>query len=106
MPIQKCTDDTFFKVIAGPNLTLVDFFATWCAPCKALSTVLEDLSSELKDKVTIYKLDIEESPNIATAKAVRGVPTLMLFKSGELVDTKVGFTDRENLRKWIIASSD
>lgn len=105
MTVQKCTDNNFSKVIASPNLTLIDFFATWCAPCKAISPVLEDLSSELEDKVTIYKLDIDESPNSPTAKGVRGVPTLMLFKSGELVDTKVGFTDRENLRKWIVANS-
>ena len=66
---------------------------------------MSDLSSELEDKVTIYKLDIDESPNAASAKAVRGVPTLMLFKSNELVGSQVGYTDREHLRKWILAKS-
>ena len=105
MAVQKCNDDNFAKVISGPTLTMIDFFATWCAPCKALSPVLEDLSNELKDKVTIYKLDIDESPNAPSSQAIRGVPTLKLFLKGALVDTKVGFTDRENLRKWIIANS-
>ena len=105
MPVQKCTDETFSKVIASSNFTLIDFFATWCSPCRALSPVLETLSEELKDKVTIYKLDIDQSPTAATTNGVRGVPTLMLFKAGQLVDTKVGFTDRENIKKWIISKS-
>ena len=106
MSVQKATDENFKKITESPNLTLIDFFGTWCAPCKALSPVLENLSEELKDKCTFYKLDIDSSPNTPTAMGVRGVPTLMLFRSGELVDQKVGFTDRANLHQWITSNSN
>ena len=105
MTVQIATDENFSKITESKNLILIDFFATWCAPCKALSPVLADLSEELKDKCEFYKLDIDQSPNIPSRVAVRGVPTLMLFRSGEVVDQKVGFTDRENLRQWLLSHS-
>ena len=106
MSVQKATDENFKKVTESQNLILIDFFGEWCSPCKALSPVLESLSEELKDKCTFYKLDIDQSPNSPTVMGIRGVPTLCLFKAGELVSQKVGFTDRENLKKWIIENSN
>ena len=101
MTIKNSTDETFNQLVKENKLVLVDFWASWCSPCKALSPILEQIDSELKDKILILKHNIDEEPNVPTDKAVRGIPTLLLFKDGELVETQVGLSNKTNLLEVI-----
>ena len=80
---------------------MVDFWASWCAPCKALSPILEEIDNELKEKILILKHNIDDHPNVATAKGVRGIPTLLLFKDSEHVETQVGLSNKAMLLELI-----
>lgn len=96
------TDDTFeAEVIKSPKLTLVDFWAEWCAPCKMLGPILDELSKEYDGKVNIYKMNIDENPKIPSSFGIRSIPTLMLFKDGALIDTKVGVSPKPTLITWL-----
>ena len=79
---------------------MVDFWAEWCNPCK-LSPVLEEISEELKNDVVIAKHNIDNEPNFPTKYGIRGIPTMLLFKDGELKATKVGATTKSNIVEWI-----
>lgn len=87
------------ELIMG-DLVLVDFFATWCGPCKMLGPVLEELANERAD-VNIVKIDVDENSDLARHNGIMSVPTLLLFKNGELVSTKSGYMPKELLTKWI-----
>ena len=93
-------NESNFSDLTNHGLVLVDFFATWCGPCKMLSPVLEDLASD-RSEVAIVKVDIDENENLAKSYGIMSVPTLMLFKDGQLIDQKVGFLPKELLTKWI-----
>lgn len=95
--------DTDFETLVKDSKTpvLVDFFATWCGPCRQLTPVLEELSTEFQDKIKIVKMDIDESPNTPNQFGVRGIPTLMVFKDGKLADAKVGAFPKSALVDWI-----
>ena len=80
---------------------LVDFWAEWCGPCKQIGPVLEEISNELKDEVVIGKHNIDEEPNMPTKYGIRGIPTMLLFKDGQLKATKVGATTKSNIVSWI-----
>ena len=77
--------ETFESIINSPTPTLVDFYATWCGPCKAMSPVLDQAKKVLGDKVRILKIDVDKNPAVANKFMVRGVPTFILFKNGELI---------------------
>jgi len=83
------TEDTFDQGISN-GLTLVDFWAEWCAPCKALSPAIEQLAEEFPGKLTVAKVDIDSNPNIPGKFGIRGIPTVILFKDGKQVDIFVG----------------
>jgi thioredoxin 1 len=83
------------------GLTLVDFFAEWCGPCKMLSPILEELAEEMKETVKVAKVDIDESQDIAINMQVTSVPTLVLFKEGEEVKRVVGLKDKDSLKQLI-----
>jgi thioredoxin 1 len=90
------------EVLGADKPVLVDFWAEWCAPCKAMDPILDQLSVELADKVKIVKLDVDSNPSTTVRYNVRAMPTLMVFKNGEPVDIKVGAgQSRAQLTKWL-----
>ena len=96
------TDQTFEKDITSNEVpVVVDFGAEWCGPCKVLDPILEEIASENKDKVKIYKMNIDENPMTPQKYGIRGIPTIMIFKNGELIDSKVGSLPKTALENWI-----
>ena len=86
------------EVLNGNETVLVDFFATWCGPCKMLGPVVEELSTEMAGKAKVYKVDVDKSPDIAGKYKITGVPTVMNFKNGAAVETMVGFQPKAVLK--------
>ena len=102
MSTYTITDSNFDEEIKNsPIPILVDFWAEWCGPCKQIGTILEDIGETKKDKLKILKLNIDENPQTPQKFGVRGIPTLMLFKDGKLVDTKVGSLPKNMLESWL-----
>ncbi len=100
--MRQVTDATFeTEVEKGAGLILVDFWAEWCGPCRQIGPVLEEIDAAMGDKVTIVKLNIDENPSTPTRLGVRGIPTLMLFKDGQVVSTKIGALPKSQLVKWL-----
>ena len=96
------TDSNFDEEIKNSQVPiLVDFWAEWCGPCKQIGPILEDIGETKKDKLKILKLNIDENPQTPQKFGVRGIPTLMLFKDGKLVDTKVGSLSKNMLESWL-----
>jgi len=100
MTIIQATEGTFAKDIAE-GLVLVDFWAAWCGPCKMIAPVLEELDAEIGDKVKIVKVDVDNNQATAAEYQVMSIPTLLLFKNGEVVDKTVGFQPKEALQAFI-----
>jgi len=102
MSVHDITDSTFeAEVLKADKTVLVDFWAEWCGPCKMMIPVLDEVASSMSDEVKILKVNVDKNPESPSKYGVRGIPTLMLFKSGELVDTKVGVLQKSNLEEWI-----
>ena len=102
MSTVKVTDESFEKDVlqaAGP--VLVDFWAEWCGPCKQIAPALEQIAEELGANVTIAKLNIEESPTTPSRYGVRGIPTMMLFKGGQMASMKVGAMPKQKILQWL-----
>jgi thioredoxin 1 len=100
--IQIFTDGNFDQaVIESPNPVLVDFWAEWCAPCHRLAPTVDALASDFDGRLTVGKLNVDENPNIAGRFSIRGIPTLLLFKGGQIVESVVGLTDKEHLKQLI-----
>ena len=92
------TDDQKFKdVIAAASIALVDFYADWCGPCKMVAPILEELAEEKADSLTVVKVNVDDSPETAGAFSIMSIPTVILFKDGQVVDKLVGYTTKENL---------
>jgi thioredoxin 1 len=95
-------DETFNdKALASNKPILVDFWAEWCGPCKMIAPLLEDLANDMSDKLTVAKVNVDESMGITEKYNVRGIPTLLLFKDGKLLDRKVGAMSKEQLQDWL-----
>ena len=102
MATKAVTDVSFQEdVIAADKPVLVDFWAEWCGPCKMIGPALEEISEELADKVTIAKINIDENPDAPGKYGVRGIPTMILFKNGQIADTKVGAAPKSALKGWL-----
>ncbi|MDD4106654.1 MAG: thioredoxin [Candidatus Shapirobacteria bacterium] len=84
------------EVLDSKEIVLVDFFATWCGPCQMLTPVIESIALEFKDKVKIIKIDVDQSQDIATKYNVASIPTVILFKEGKIIDTIIGFRQKED----------
>ena len=96
----KHANESNFNEMTGKGLVLVDFFATWCGPCKMLGPVLEDMASD-RDSIDIVKVDIDESMNLARQYGIMSVPTLVLFKDGQVVAQTNGFQPKESIQQFI-----
>ncbi|WP_147678739.1 thioredoxin [Algibacter pacificus] len=94
----------FSELINQDNLVLVDFYAEWCGPCKMMNPILKDVKSVLKDRVSIIKIDVDKNQGIAAKYQVRGVPTMLLFKSGKQVWRQSGMLKKEELINVITSS--
>ena len=102
MATIEISDDSFeADVLKSSKPVLVDFWAEWCAPCKMIAPSLDELSDEMADQLTIAKINIDENPNTPMNYSVRGIPTLLIFKGGEVIAEKVGTVQKSQLQAWI-----
>ena len=100
--VTSVTVDTFEKVvIQSPDLIMVDFWATWCGPCKIVAPVVEELAQEYAGKVNFAKVNTDENPDIASRFNIRGIPTLIFFKDGKVLDQIVGAVPKAQLKSKI-----
>ena len=102
MSSQAVTDKDFEnEVINSDTPVMVDFWAEWCGPCKSLSPLVDEVANEMGEKVKVVKVNIDDSPEAPTKYGVRGIPTLMIFRNGQVVDTKVGGMPKSQLIEWL-----
>lgn len=103
--IKAASDSSFeHEVLQSNKAVLVDFWAPWCAPCKALAPILESVAPAYADRLTVVKLNVDEQPESAKQYGVRGIPTLLIFKAGTVVGTKVGVGSEADLKTFIEAN--
>jgi len=99
---KPVTDDSFdADVLKSETPVIVDFWAEWCGPCHQIAPALEELAEEKSDKVVVAKLNIDENPSTPSKYGVRGIPTLMLFKDGQVAATKIGALPKSKLVEWV-----
>lgn len=102
MASKAVSDDTFeHEVLGADGPVLVDFWAEWCSPCKQVAPSLEEISEEMAGQLAIAKIDIDENPMTPSKYGVRGIPTMMLFRDGEVASTRVGALPKGKLVEWI-----
>lgn len=98
-PVSDASFDADVLNASGP--VVVDFWAEWCGPCKQIAPALEDIATELGDKVTVAKVNIDDNPQTPAKYGVRGIPTLILFKDGQVASMKVGAMPKSKIQEWI-----
>ena len=104
--ILNLNEDNFEGAINDSKLPLIiDFWAEWCAPCKAIAPILDELAVEFNEKLLIGKINLDENQDLAMKYSIRSIPTILFFKDGELKDTKVGLSSKVDLISWINQNS-
>ena len=104
--VDSVTDKTFDQdVLKASGPVVVDFWAEWCGPCKMIAPALEEISKSLTGKVKIVKLNVDENPGTAAKFGIMSIPTLMLFKDGQLASRQVGAAPKQKLEQWITSSA-
>ena len=102
---EKVTDANFeAEVLNSSEPVVVDFWAEWCGPCRMIAPALDEISHEMEGKVKIVKLNVDENPAVAAQYGIRSIPTLLIFKNGQLASQKVGAASKTDLSKWISTS--
>ena len=102
MPTKAITDATFDAEVRQADVpVVVDFWAEWCGPCKQIGPALEELSDEYGDRVKIVKVNVDENPQSAQEMGIRSIPSLFLFKGGEVASNQVGAAPKASLKGWI-----
>ena len=105
MGVGKVSDATFeAEVLKSAEPVVVDFWAEWCGPCRMIAPALEEIAGSLDGKVKIVKLNVDENPAVAAKYGIMSIPTLMLFKNGELASRQVGAAPKAKLQQWITAA--
>ena len=102
MPTSKTNDQDFKSdVLESDKFVLVDFWAEWCGPCKAIAPSLEEISEEMKDKLKVVKVNVDENPTVSQNYSIRSIPALMIFKYGVKVSEKMGAIPKSALQAWV-----
>lgn len=101
MAAKHITDDTFDEAIAGSTPTVVDFWAEWCGPCKQMAPHLDAVAEELAGQIEVAKINVDDNPMAASKYGIRGLPTLMMFKDGKVVQTQTGAMSKQRIADWI-----
>ena len=105
MTVNKVSDANFdAEVLKATGPVVVDFWAEWCGPCRMIAPALEEIAGALGEKVKIVKLNVDENPATASKYGIMSIPTLMIFKNGELASRQVGAAPKQKLEQWITAS--
>ena len=102
MAVGKVSDTTFeSEVLKATGPVVVDFWAEWCGPCRMIAPALEEIAGSLGDKVKIVKLNVDENPQTAAKYGIQSIPTLMIFKDGQMASRQIGAAPKQKLEQWI-----
>lgn len=101
MAAKHITDDTFDEAVAGSTPTVVDFWAEWCGPCKQMAPHLDAVAEELAGQIEVAKINVDDNPMAASKYGIRGLPTLMMFKDGKVIQTQTGAMSKQRIADWI-----
>ena len=98
---KKITDSNFNKIVESENLIMLDFWAEWCGPCKAIGPIIEELSEELEDIMTVGKVNVDENPELSEMFEIRTIPTILILEDGEVIGQHVGSASKDELIEFI-----